>query len=70
MTENEKRIERNAIANEQQQDVQATLLKVKILAKAARYLESNADRIMNAAHTSDPQVKHVIMTIANSIRNG
>ncbi len=68
MTEAERRIERQAIAQEEYaQHIHAQIV-ARAMARAARFVERNADAIMTVAETTDPRVKQALAHLAEQIR--
>lgn len=68
MTEAERRIERQAVEQEEYaQHIQAQII-ASAMARAARFVERNADAIMTIAETTDPRVKRALFDLAKQIR--
>jgi hypothetical protein len=64
MTEAERRIQRQAIEQEEYaQHIQAQIV-ARAMARAARFVEKNADTIMTIAETTDPRVKRALSHLA------
>ena len=69
MTEAERRIQRQAEEqDEYAQRIQAQIV-ARAMARAARFVERNADAIMTVAETTDPRVKQAISHLADQIRH-
>lgn len=69
MTENERRIQRQAIEQEEYaQHIQAQII-ARAMARAAHFVERNADAIMTIAETTDPRVKRALSSLAEQIRH-
>lgn len=69
MTEAERRIQRQAEEQEEYaQRIHAQIV-ARAMARAARFVERNADAIMTVAETTDPRVKRMFFHLAEQIRH-
>ena len=69
MTENERRIQRQAIEQEEYAQLIQGQIIARAMARAARFVEKNADAIMTIAETTDPRVKRALSSLAEQIRH-